>query len=450
LIEQKLHDTYGHVIRTGPDSLAFSSLSAFEAIYGFNRAIEKGNFYDFGRDAHTQEGSTFSARTDATHREHRRKVVGPALLTSKVASYEPIISRNTSILLSRLTDARSSSEDASTVNVAPYIHRYTFDTLIEIVYGEPICPQPYTDTKAARNVLTGFRDLSKLAWAAALLPWFGWLMSTRPMVALTRRPTYDPEGNLRSIAALAANTRDLTFAHPEKVLQSTQPSILKNFLQVPPTDPKHMSPSQIWRECFNLAFAGPGSTAAALTATLYELGSNPRGPGWQTRIRADLRATAASASSPTSSPVLVAVLKESMRLHAPFPTAFPREIRPGAESAIPTLLAPLPVGTIVFANPYILSRSKEIWGADAEEWRPERWLDTGAEGEGRRLDDKFVVFSKGSRGCVGREIAMLVLARAVAGLLGRWELTATAPFKRKNFLEMQYEECWIKFSESRG
>jgi len=77
-------------------------------------------------------------------------------------------------------------------------------------------------------------------------------------------------------------------------------------------------------------------------------------------------------------------------------------------------------------------------------------LDTGAEGEGRRLDDKFVVFSKGSRGCVGREIAMLVLARAVAGLLGRWELTATAPFKRKNFLEMQYEECWIKFSEPRG
>jgi len=446
LIEQKLHNKYGHVIRTGPDSLAFSSLSAFEAIYGFNRSIEKGDFYDFGRDANTQAGSIFSARTDATHREHRRKVVGPALLTSKIDAYEPIISKNTSIFLSRLANAISSSKDASTVNVAPLIYRHTFDTLLEIVYGEPICPQPYTDTKAALNVLIGFRDLSKLAWGAALLPWFGWLMSTRPMVSLTRRPTYDSEGNLTSIAALAANTRDVIFDHPEKALQSTHPSCLKAYLQLPPTDPKHMPPAQIFRECFNLAFAGPGSTAAALTAALHELGSNARGHEWQARIRADLR-TAVS-SSPTSSPVLVAVLKESMRLHAPFPTAFPREIRPGAESAIPHLPAPLPVGTVVSANSYVLGRSKEIWGADAEEWRPERWLDTAAEeGEGKRLDDKFVVFSKGSRGCVGREIAMLVLARAVAGVLGRWEVNATGACKRRNFLEMQYEECWIKFGE---
>ena len=445
LVEQKLHDRYGHVIRTGPDSLAFSSLSAFDAIYGFNRSIEKGDFYNFARDARTQAENIFSSRTDATHREHRRKVVGPAFSGSKVATYEPIISKNTAILVSRLTDARASSEDASTVNVAPQIHQYTFDTMIEVVYGEPICPQPYTDTKAGRSVLKGFRDISKLAWGAALLPWFGWVMSTRPMVYLARRPTYDSEGNLTSVAALAGSTRDLTFAHAERALESTQASIMKSYLQVQDTDPKRMLPVEIWPECFNMTFAGPGSTAAGLTAILHELG-RPHGQPWQGRIRADLR-DADAAASPTSSPVLVAVIKETLRLHAPFPTAFPREIRPGAESAIPDLPAPLPVGTLVSANTYILGRSTAIWGADASAWKPERWLEP--EAEGNRPDDKFVVFSKGARGCVGREVAILVLARAVAAVLARWELGARGELRGKNFLEMQFDECRIALSELR-
>lgn len=35
----------------------------------------------------------------------------------------------------------------------------------------------------------------------------------------------------------------------------------------------------------------------------------------------------------------------------------------------------------------------------------------------QKLEEKFVVFSKGPRGCVGKEIAMLMLEKAVAGVL---------------------------------
>lgn len=117
LVELKLHAKYGSVIRVGPNSLAFSSLSAFNAIYGFNKHFEKGPFYAFGRDPQAQAGSVFTARTDAIHREHRRKVVGPALSPSKVATYVPIISRNVLVLLSRLAEAHS-FKNVSAVNVA--------------------------------------------------------------------------------------------------------------------------------------------------------------------------------------------------------------------------------------------------------------------------------------------------------------------------------------------
>ncbi|MCJ1430255.1 hypothetical protein MMC29_008172 [Sticta canariensis] len=443
LIELELHAKYGSVIRVGPNSLAFSSLSAFDAIYGFNKNFEKDNFYAFGRDSRTKSGSIFTARTDAIHREHRRKVVGPALSPTKVATYQPIVLRNVSVLLSRLAEAHRSPENVFVVNVAPYIHRYTFDTSLAIIFGESLSSQPYTDTKSAGNILVAFRGISKWAWAASLLPWFGWLMSTRPMTRLSRRPTLDVDGNLTSVAALTADTRDITLVHPEKAVESIQPSILKNYLQVPPDDSTHMSQDEIWHECFNLTFAGPGSTAAALTAVLYRLG-NSSGRYWQGRIRADTSAED-GASGSTSSPVLVAVIKETLRLHAPFPTAFPRTITAGAETAIPDLPSPLPIGTRVSSNTYILGHSKEIWGDDADSWKPQRWL--VAEDARKELDNRFVVFSKGPRGCIGREIAMIVIAKAVLGVLERWDLGAAKDLTGNSFLEMQYEECRIQFAE---
>ena len=442
LVEQELHQKYGPVIRTGPESLTFASLSAFNAIYGFNRFVEKGDFYDFGRDANTQAGSIFTARTDAIHRDCKRKIVGAALLTHQVKTYEPVISKHVALLLSRLTRTQEARPNTSAVNVAPEIHRYTFDTIFEIIYGEPLCFTPYTDTRAAHCVLAGFRAPSKMAWGGSLLPDLGWLMSTRPMVLLTRRPTYDADGNMTGIAALGACTRDLVFEHPAEAIQSPQPSILQNFLRVPQEDSKWMAPDAMWRECFNLTFAGPGSTAAALTAVLYELG-RPHGREWQERICA-ARSPLATAATTTTSVTLSAVIKETLRLHAPFPTAFPRTITPGAESVIPDLPAPLLAGTIVSANTYVLGCSKEIWGPDAEEWKPQRWLDV-TESREKEMDDAFVAFSKGSRGCAGKEIVMRMLPQAVIGILGNWRIEAIRDLRRRNFVEMQYYDCGIVF-----
>ncbi len=305
---------------------------------------------------------------------------------------------------------------------------------------------------------------SKVAWGASLLPWLGWLMSTSPVVELTRRPTFDAQGRLTGIAALASRTQDIVIHHHEQSIKSSQPSLVKNYLSVPKDHSSHMSPAQTWRESFNLTFAGPGSTAAALTTVLHHL-STTDGQKWQSRIRAEdsglalssspssPAAAAAAAAAATIPPVLTAIIKETLRLHAPFPTAFPRVIAPGAESALPGLRGPLPVGTTVYAHTFIVGRAKAVWGADAEVWRPERWLRVAGDGESesererRELEERFVVFGKGARGCVGRDIAMLMIARAVLAVLAVWDVRAGAGLKGKSWLEMQYEECVLEFTE---
>lgn len=54
---------------------------------------------------------------------------------------------------------------------------------------------------------------------------------------------------------------------------------------------------------------------------------------------------------------------------------------------------------------------------------------------------------KNSRGCIGREIAMLVIVKAVLGVLERWDLGAAADLKGKYFVEILYEECRIQYVE---
>ena len=428
------------MIRVGPNSLSFSSLAGYDAIYGYNKSIEKGDLYDFARDTKTQAENIFTARTDASHREHRKKVVGPALSTTKVASYQPVIEKHVSFLQSRLVDALSLDAKLGTVDIAPLIHRFTFDTLNDIIYGEPLSPEPYTNLPASSGVLKDIRKVAKLSWGCSLVPWLGRLMSSRSVAVRTRKPTYDEDGKLTSIAALTAQTRDLILEHPERALETAPPSILKSWLQVPDGSSTRMDRNEMWREAYNLTFAGPGSTSAALTSILIELGT-AEGQHWQERIRNELK----DGTPPGSSPALTAVIKETLRLHAPFPTSFPRTIAPGAENALIDVAGPLPVGTTISANTFVLGQSKEIWGEDARVWKPQRWLDGSSET--KDLDDKFVVFSKGPRACIGRDIVYLMLAAALPSLLQKWKVRFEGEVEARNFLEMQYMTCRMNFSK---
>jgi hypothetical protein len=48
----------------------------------------------------------------------------------------------------------------------------------------------------------------------------------------------------------------------------------------------------------------------------------------------------------------------------PFSDSVSRTITAGAETAIPSLLVPLPIGTVVASNTYVICWSKEAWGDD--------------------------------------------------------------------------------------
>lgn len=70
----------------------------------------------------------------------------------------------------------------------------------------------------------------------------------------------------------------------------------------------------------------------------------------------------------------------------------------------------------IHANVVTSHHSKEIWGQDADEFNPDRWLKVT-----ERQKNAFIPFSYGPRACVGRNVAEMELALTIATVFRRYE-----------------------------
>ena len=450
IVEQSLHDQYGPVVRTSPNCLTFCSQEAFDSIYGFNHGFEKGDFYAFARNPGNGTSNVFSARGYAEHRDRRRKVVGAALTSAHVRTYSPVVVKHVQLFLAKIASATTAARDG-VIDIAEPVHALTFNLMVELIYGprvtDPPSAGPWTETTAGKGILPVMSTISKFSWGASHIPLLGRLMSSNLMIKLTRKPTSDSAGNFTGLSALIAKAQRLVIQDPPLVRDVEQPSIAKSMLSIEKGDSRYMEPQRVLSESINLLFAGPGSIAAAVTGVLAQLGT-AEGQKWQEMIRNELQQNTDSSSSSggehSSSNVLDAVVKESMRYSAPFPSAFPRDVMPGAETSIPGIKGPLPIGTLVGVNLWAISRDPAVWGADAREWKPQRWLDASNDAAKKTLEEKFVVFGKGARGCIGKEVAFMIVTQAVSAILQTWRIESVGEVRQKAWLEMQNEYCGLR------
>ena len=73
----------------------------------------------------------------------------------------------------------------------------------------------------------------------------------------------------------------------------------------------------------------------------------------------------------------------------------------------------IPGGTQITPCMYGLQHKKSFWGADADVFRPERWI----EADGERLSDMYattdLVFGSGKSQCLGKSVAYTELSKAL-------------------------------------
>jgi cytochrome P450 len=132
-------------------------------------------------------------------------------------------------------------------------------------------------------------------------------------------------------------------------------------------------------------------------------------------------------------PYLEGVVREALRL---FPAVgMPLERYVPAEGLTLPNGQYVPGGAAIGMNAYVTGRNKGLWGDDAEEFRPERWLkregeaDEAFEARLRKMNAADLSFGGGSRICLGRNLAMVEVYKIVATLLNRYEIELEDPTK---------------------
>lgn len=105
-------------------------------------------------------------------------------------------------------------------------------------------------------------------------------------------------------------------------------------------------------------------------------------------------------------PYLQAVIREGLRMYPPVTGLGSKQVPRGGDYLNGHFV---PEGTQVGTNYFGLMHSKELWGTDADVFRPERWLEA-SEDQLRVMNGAVdLAFGYGKYSCLGKPIAMMEL-----------------------------------------
>lgn len=122
-------------------------------------------------------------------------------------------------------------------------------------------------------------------------------------------------------------------------------------------------------------------------------------------------------------PYLQAVIREGLRVFPPTVDPLPRITPPEGDSVeVGDRNVFIPGGTRVLTSTWAITRRTDIFGEDADIFRPERWigLDTSTSVRMQKVADLIFGFGKGR--CLGITIARIIISKAV------FEVTSVSHF----------------------
>ncbi|KAJ7599676.1 cytochrome P450 [Mycena floridula] len=190
-----------------------------------------------------------------------------------------------------------------------------------------------------------------------------------------------------------------------------------------------LSPDELQGQMNTMLVAGYLSTSTTLTWVLIELS---RHQSKQERLRQELLKsglddpTFDQLTSPTVFPYLDAVIHEVLRIHP----AATETRRDASEDDLLPLSVPvttrsgqvvssiaIPKGSQLVAPILAINTFKRFWGPDAEEFKPERWIDSSEPAKDIQAYRHILTFSTGPRECLGKNFAMTELKIVISVLI---------------------------------
>lgn len=316
-------------------------------------------------------------------------------------------------------DSASSDSRSETVNITPWLERITLDIIGAAGFGVDFGAINQPNSQLMHNYVKAFGGWKVFILCALLLPEF-----CLPYIPGTVGTALKAGKYIRAHCAQIVFQKRKMFEEARGDENGLGKTAGVDIIGVLMTK-GGFTDRELTDQAMTFIGAGHETVSVALAWAIFVL-SQPRYQHIQQRLREEIRSNLpnpiTSGSSITAERLeslryLNSVSNEVLRLYGPAPWSSKRVLRD-------TVLAGsrLPKSTYVTVSPWIINRSRSLWGPDSEEFKPERWLivDKRDGGYGKA----FNTFSAGSRACPGEEFARAEFKAVLAGLVGNFEMTS--------------------------
>ncbi|KAH6842179.1 cytochrome P450 [Chaetomium sp. MPI-CAGE-AT-0009] len=431
-----LHQKYGPVVRVGPNEVWFNSGEAFKNIYRAGNGYEKSGFYlatalnkpclDWRLNAHFPDTLDFLSEFDVKRYRLQRRLSGPLYLASNMRKFDSAVETVTRAAVAELKALKGAE-----VDLKEWMHIIAVECLGAVVLSwSPKYLQNRSDG--------GTSTQSYLSWKRKSV--FG-LFPTMTKISFISK----------TFSRVFSNMWGVTFKTPKSfkpfftpVYQKTSKRIA-SALRTPrgpqPGAGKASGDDLLGdlirlhkeRPAFKEAYlrrlavtnfgAGHETMCSALTASMVMIGTHPK---VLRNVVAEVRALASLPTSDNASaqlPYTQASIKEAQRLYPVIGMSLSREV---PRTGLVLHGHFFPPGTTVGCNPVALHRNTDIFGRDADEYRPSRWLQDENPDTVRAMERTNLTWGGGMRTCPGRHLAELVMHKVVPTLIKEFDLEITA------------------------
>ncbi|OCH95943.1 cytochrome P450 [Obba rivulosa] len=406
-----LHEKYGKVVRTGPNTLSFNSHAAVTPVYACANAFSKGEAYVPGK---IDGSGLFFIQSKGEHNARRRHWAS-AFTPAAIANYKPVVEKRTNQLMDCILERREGTYGA--VDLSEAIQHWSYDTMGDLTFGGANRLELMKDRDAGNYVESG--QLATIAFEC-----FG------EVPALFNILCYLPvTKTITLLEKLAGKLIDVRQKNPTDQTDIASFLLGENDEKRPKLNQKDLRIDALFA-----IQAGSDTTAGVLIYLFYFLLTEKDA---YNRLREELDNAFPDPDAPLdlatldSLPYLNAVLDESLRLGTPFP-GLPR-VAPQGGAMVDGVY--IPEDTIVGVPAYTQQTSPDNFWPAPKSFLPERWLPGGLGPGSIARKSAIMCFSYGPFGCLGKSLALQEMRVVAAKMLLTYDLYLAPDFDRTKFVD---------------
>ncbi|EED23911.1 cytochrome P450, putative [Talaromyces stipitatus ATCC 10500] len=422
----QMHQKYGPIVRINPWEVHIQDPSYWDTIYTNNKIDKDAWFYRAFGD---NRGTVGTGPWDLHRR--RRAAMAKFFSAANVARLEPKVLARVQKLLDRVEEGRQCLRSGDFA-VLPISHAFRcFATDVISDYAAPHTRDFLSTPDFSATFNQVLRDFSEIMLWHRHFPVVFPILGAMPRWLISMM---DPTGaqiavldNQASLLKQAQTVIATKGNPPEKSL----PTVLDAIYTSDVIGPEEKTLPRMMAETQALLGAGTETTGNTLSNFVYHVLSN--------KSILDKLMTELEEASPKSQssdlldsrtleklPYLQACIREALRLGMGVVGRLPRinpiapmtYATPSPSESTPPKTYTFPPGTVLSMSIIDMHLNSDIF-PDPRTFRPERWIDS-PEPHLRQMEKCFVPFGKGTRGCLGIELAKEELTLMTGNLFRRF------------------------------